>query len=74
MQAYDQTPRDTRDPFAADATTGHDAAIVAALNAEFTVRWNGWHGKGFAYNTGELMSLDDAIKAFQDEVAGRMGV
>jgi len=63
-----------RQPFTPDNSAGYSAAEMAGLNAEFTDRWNGWtvpEQQLFVYGDGELMTLDDAIKAFQAEVAAR---
>lgn len=62
------------DPFTADNSTGYSPEEIDALNSEFTRRWNGWtvtEAQRFVYGNGVLMTEEDAIKAFQQEVADR---
>lgn len=61
-------------PFMSDNSTGYTAAEMDALNAEFERRWNGWQvqeSQLFKYADDELMTEEDAIKAFRDEVSRR---
>jgi hypothetical protein len=66
--------RTHHDPFTADNCEGYADAEMTALNAEFTQRWNGWQvdeTQLFRYANGALMTEEDAIRIFQDEVARR---
>jgi hypothetical protein len=61
-------------PFTTENCAGHTQAAMEALNAAFVARWNGWEvpdDQLFLYANGLPMTEEDAIKAFQEEVAGR---
>lgn len=62
------------DPFTSDNSEGYTQEEMNALNKEFDQRWNDWtveQSQMFQYGNGELMTEEDAIKYFQDEVARR---
>lgn len=61
-------------PFTIDNCEGYSAEEMAALNAEFAARWNGWDVKEsqlFLYANGKPMEEDVALAEFWREVAGR---
>jgi hypothetical protein len=61
-------------PFTIENCEGYTQAEMDDLNAEFLARWNGWSVPDeqlFFYANGAHMTEEDAIKAFQNEVAGR---